>query len=92
MDSPSHHDQFIKALAAHERILFKICNAYCKQEADKHDLAQEMIVQLPRWKGSLEDGCVMLTALQYQCPIWPYNFRDFGTFRKLTFWIPNDSG
>lgn len=49
---------------------------------------QTAIEQLPQWRGSLEDATVMLTALQYRCPIWTYNFRDFSIFGALEFWNP----
>lgn len=49
---------------------------------------QTIVAQLPQWKGSLEDATVMLTALQYRCPIWTYNFRDFSIFSALEFWNP----
>lgn len=38
--------EFIKVIEAHKRIIFKICNAYCKSPADREDLAQEIIYQL----------------------------------------------
>lgn len=40
--------EFIKVIEAHKRIIFKICNAYCKAPADREDLAQEIIYQLFR--------------------------------------------
>lgn len=49
MDKLSKQDQFLQTLAAHERIVFKICHVYCKQEADREDLAQEIVLQL--WKA-----------------------------------------
>ncbi|MGF1515815.1 MAG: type II toxin-antitoxin system VapC family toxin [Elainellaceae cyanobacterium] len=50
---------------------------------------QVVVTGLPQWRGALEDGTVMLTALKYRCPIWTYNFRDFNVFRTLEFWNPN---
>lgn len=49
---------------------------------------QNVIEKLPQWRGSLEDATVMLTALQYRCPVWTYNFRDFNIFKSLDFWNP----
>ncbi len=49
---------------------------------------QTVVGQLPQWKGLLEDATVMLTALQYHCPVWTYNFRDFSIFSALEFWNP----
>jgi len=50
---------------------------------------QDTICLLPRWKGSLEDATVVLVALQYRCPVWTYNFRDFSIFESLEFWNPS---
>ncbi|MEM6449753.1 MAG: type II toxin-antitoxin system VapC family toxin [Cyanobacteria bacterium P01_D01_bin.105] len=57
---------------------------------DTEDFSQlkTVITQLPQWQGSLEDATVMLTALQYRCPVWTYNFRDFSIFSGLEFWNP----
>ncbi|MEP6676099.1 MAG: sigma-70 family RNA polymerase sigma factor [Ferruginibacter sp.] len=43
------NDNFLILLQENKRILFKICNAYCNNAADREDLAQEMIYQL--WKS-----------------------------------------
>ena len=51
---------------------------------------QDMVYRLPEWRGSLEDATVMLSALQYRCPIWTYNFRDFTIFKSLEFWNPGE--
>jgi len=40
---------FITIIEANKRIIFKICNAYCKNVIDREDLAQEIIYQL--WKS-----------------------------------------
>ena len=49
---------------------------------------QAMILRLPDWQGSLEDGTVVMTALRYRSPLWTYNFRDFAQFKSLEFWTP----
>ena len=57
-------------------------------DAEAFEHLQTVVVQLPQWKGSLEDATVMLTVLQYHCPVWTYNFRDFSLFSALAFWNP----
>ena len=42
-------EDFISVIEANKRIIFKICNSYCKNVDDREDLAQEMIFQL--WKS-----------------------------------------
>jgi predicted nucleic acid-binding protein len=59
-------------------------------EINKADLTnlKAMLLQLPKWQGSLEDATVVLVALRYRCPVWTYNFRDFAAFKSLNFWAP----
>jgi len=59
-------------------------------EINKADLTnlKAMLLQLPKWQGSLEDATVVLVALRYRCPVWTYNFRDFAAFKSLNFWTP----
>jgi len=37
---------FLDILKQHERILFKVSNAYCKDPEDRKDIVQEIIIQL----------------------------------------------
>ncbi|HLX43695.1 MAG TPA: sigma-70 family RNA polymerase sigma factor, partial [Bryobacteraceae bacterium] len=38
--------RFQMLIEEHKRILFKVCNSYCRNRDDREDLAQEIIVQL----------------------------------------------
>jgi len=49
---------------------------------------KSFLLQIPQWKGSLEDASVILVALRYQGLVWTYNFRDFSAFKTLDFWTP----
>jgi predicted nucleic acid-binding protein len=60
-------------------------------DAEAFSQLQNAVAQLPQWQGSLEDATVMLTALQYRCPVWTYNFRDFSLFSALEFWNPEST-
>ncbi|WP_113654142.1 RNA polymerase sigma factor [Pedobacter namyangjuensis] len=40
---------FLEIIDANKRIIFKICNSYCRNAVDREDLAQEIIFQL--WKS-----------------------------------------
>jgi len=42
-------EEFLQLIQANRGILYKICNAYCKNASDREDLAQEIIYQL--WKS-----------------------------------------
>lgn len=41
--------EFIKLIQEHRKIIFKICNSYCKNKDDREDLGQEIVYQL--WKS-----------------------------------------
>lgn len=57
---------------------------------DAEDLdAVVSITQAPqRWRGTLEDATVALTALRLRIPVWTLNYRDFSAFPSLLFWHP----
>jgi RNA polymerase sigma-70 factor (ECF subfamily) len=41
-------ERFQNLVEEHKKILYKVCNSYCKNPGDRDDLAQEIIVQLWR--------------------------------------------
>ena len=41
--------QFVKHITTHQNIIHKICHLYCYNNSDKHDLYQEIMLQL--WKS-----------------------------------------
>lgn len=45
---PQSKEDFLSVIDANKRIIFKICNSYCKNADDREDLAQEIIFQLWR--------------------------------------------
>jgi RNA polymerase sigma factor (sigma-70 family) len=56
---------FIALIEANKRIIFKICNSYCRNADDREDLAQEMIYQL--WKSwSTFDSNYKLSTWMYR--------------------------
>ena len=46
--TPDLQQSFQDLLEEHKKILYKVCNSYCKNRDDREDLAQEIIVQLWR--------------------------------------------
>ena len=54
-------EQFLQLIQTNRGILFKICNAYCKNKANREDLAQEIIYQLWKSGKSFETGQVFST-------------------------------
>ncbi|MEO8712773.1 MAG: sigma-70 family RNA polymerase sigma factor, partial [Parafilimonas sp.] len=49
MRTQQEKDNFLKLIFENKGIIFKICNSYCSNKADREDLAQEIIYTL--WKG-----------------------------------------
>jgi len=49
MQQPQATPDFLSIIEANKRLIFKICNAYCRNAIDREDLAQEIILQL--WKS-----------------------------------------
>jgi RNA polymerase sigma factor (sigma-70 family) len=49
MDTSAEKDSFLTLIHENQRIIFKICNTYCKNKAEREDLSQEIIYQL--WKS-----------------------------------------
>jgi RNA polymerase sigma factor (sigma-70 family) len=55
------HDRFETLLDEHKKILYKVCNLYCRNRDDREDLAQEIIVQLWRSFPSFDGRCQFST-------------------------------
>jgi RNA polymerase sigma-70 factor (ECF subfamily) len=53
--------QFERLLDDHRKILYKICHSYCRNAADREDLAQEIAVQLWRSFASFDGRCAFST-------------------------------
>jgi RNA polymerase sigma factor (sigma-70 family) len=50
-------ERFQSLLEAHKKLIFKICNSYCKDRDSRNDLAQEIIVQLWRSFDRFDGRC-----------------------------------
>lgn len=58
-------DDFLKQLEKHKLIIYKICNAYCKNSHNRDDLAQEITYQL--WKSyNRYNGAVKFSTWMYR--------------------------
>ena len=47
---------FVRLMEEHKRIIFKVCNSYCRNSSDREDLAQEIIYQLYKSFSSFNDS------------------------------------
>jgi RNA polymerase sigma-70 factor, ECF subfamily len=57
MTAPAQQDRFQTVVDEHKKILYKVCNSYCRNRDDREDLAQEIIVQLWRSFESFDARC-----------------------------------
>jgi RNA polymerase sigma-70 factor (ECF subfamily) len=64
MATPELHERFQTLVDQHKKILYKICNSYCRNREDRDDLAQEIIVHLWRSFGKFDE--------QYRFSTWMY--------------------
>ncbi len=55
MTMPALQDTFQALVDEHKKILYKVCNSYCRNRDDRDDLAQEIIVQLWRSFEAFDD-------------------------------------
>jgi RNA polymerase sigma factor (sigma-70 family) len=61
--TPTQPD-FLALIETNKRIIFKICNSYCRNATDREDLAQEIIFQLWKSWGSYNSS--------YKLSTWMY--------------------
>src|SRR5271170_3557390 len=54
MKTAALQDRFQSLVEEHKKILYKVCNSYCRNPGDRDDLAQEIIVQLWRSFGAFD--------------------------------------
>jgi RNA polymerase sigma factor (sigma-70 family) len=64
MSSDAENEKFLAMLEQHKKIVFKVCNAYCKEAESRKDLAQEIFIQLWKSHGSYNG--------QYKLSTWIY--------------------
>src|ERR1700684_31267 len=57
MTTPASQEGFQTLVEEHKKILYKVCNSYCRNRDDREDLAQEIIVQLWRSFGTFDERC-----------------------------------
>ena len=55
MTTPALQERFQNLVDEHKKILYKVCNSYCRNRDDREDLAQEIIVQLWRSFASFDE-------------------------------------
>ncbi len=61
MTQPALQENFQLLVDEHKKILYKVCNSYCRNHDDREDLAQEILVQLWRSFGTFDGRCLFST-------------------------------
>lgn len=64
MALPELKERFQTVVDQHKKILYKVCNSYCRNRDDRDDLAQEIIIQLWRSFGKFDE--------RYRFSTWMY--------------------
>lgn len=64
MATPELQERFQTVVDQHKKILYKVCNSYCRNRDDRDDLAQEIIIQLWRSFGKYDE--------RYRFSTWMY--------------------
>jgi RNA polymerase sigma factor (sigma-70 family) len=57
MTTPALQARFQALVDEHRKILYKVCNSYCRNQDDREDLAQEIIIQLWRSFERFDERC-----------------------------------
>jgi RNA polymerase sigma factor (sigma-70 family) len=61
MTNSDLQEAFQNRVEQHKKILYKVCNAYCKDRDSREDLAQEITLQLWRSFGKFDGRCQFST-------------------------------
>jgi RNA polymerase sigma factor (sigma-70 family) len=64
MTTPELQGRFQTLVEEHKKILYKVCNSYCRNRDDREDLAQEITVQLWRSFAKFDE--------RYRFSTWMY--------------------
>jgi len=64
MTTPALQEGFQTLVEEHKKILYKVCNSYCRNRDDREDLAQEIIIQLWQSFGKFDE--------RYRFSTWMY--------------------
>jgi RNA polymerase sigma-70 factor, ECF subfamily len=59
-------ERFQALVEGHKKILYKVCNSYCRNRDDREDLAQEITVQLWQSFGAFDDERSRFSTWMYR--------------------------
>jgi len=81
MTLQTEKDKFLSLILENKRIIYKVCQSYCKDAADREDLLQEIIIQLWKSAGNYEP--------KYKLSTWIYQISlnvAISFYRRETRW------
>jgi len=61
MTRPDLEETFQNLVEEHKKILYKVCNSYCRDRDSRDDLSQEIMIQLWRSFGNFDGRCRVST-------------------------------
>jgi RNA polymerase sigma factor (sigma-70 family) len=65
MSTTINKDRFIEIISQNKKLIFKVCNSYCRNTDDRQDLVQEVIIRL--WQSFCKyDERYKLSTLMYR--------------------------
>lgn len=56
MQKETNRAEFVQLMETHQKIIFKVCNSFCRNKNYREDLAQEIIYQLWKSYGSYNES------------------------------------
>ena len=91
MPGKSNQDAFLAGLNAHKGILYKVSNAYCAKPEDRHDLVQEIIVELWRAYPAFDATRAQFSTWLYRIALNVAISVHRGQMRRVSDAVPIDT-
>jgi RNA polymerase sigma factor (sigma-70 family) len=64
MTTQAHKEQFVNIISQNKKLIYKVCNSYCRDAEDRRDLVQEVIICLWQSFGKYDE--------RYKLSTWMY--------------------
>ena len=64
MTTQAHKEQFVNIISQNKKLIYKVCNSYCRDAEDRRDLVQEVIIRLWQSFGKYDE--------RYKLSTWMY--------------------
>jgi RNA polymerase sigma factor (sigma-70 family) len=64
MTTQADKERFVNIISQNKKLIYKVCNSYCRDAEDRRDLVQEVIIRLWQSFGKYND--------RYKLSTWMY--------------------